>query len=137
MAAVERYTVRLSQDRISPACKTLFGYMVGLGAQMGDGANDPRQDVLLIARIRTVIGRPDRRLRPLWQAGFFPHYRIVDNREAAEEILQYTFLRLWDRFERYDVNKGACCPGSSGSRAIAHLIFSAKNPDEVVLTLFS
>jgi RNA polymerase sigma-70 factor (ECF subfamily) len=82
--------------------------MVGLGAQMGDGANDPRQDVLLIARIRSRDPQALIDAYALYGKRVFSLiYRIVDNREAAEEILQDTFLRLWDRFERYDADKGA------------------------------
>jgi RNA polymerase sigma-70 factor (ECF subfamily) len=34
-------------------------------------------------------------------------YRIVKDRGAAEELVQDTFLRLWDRADQYDPEKGA------------------------------
>jgi len=33
--------------------------------------------------------------------------RIVHDRQTAEEILQDTFMRLWNRYELYDPEKGA------------------------------
>jgi RNA polymerase sigma-70 factor (ECF subfamily) len=33
--------------------------------------------------------------------------RIVHDRQTAEEILQDTFMRLWNRYELYDAEKGA------------------------------
>jgi RNA polymerase sigma-70 factor (ECF subfamily) len=75
---------------------------------MAARASDPRQDVLLIARIRNRDPQALIDAYALYGKRVFSLiYRIVDNREAAEEILQDTFLRLWDRFERYDAEKGA------------------------------
>ncbi len=34
-------------------------------------------------------------------------YRIVQDRQAAEEVLQDTFLRLWERCELYEPERGA------------------------------
>jgi len=34
-------------------------------------------------------------------------YRVVKDRGAAEELVQDTFLRLWDRADQYDPKKGA------------------------------
>jgi RNA polymerase sigma-70 factor, ECF subfamily len=82
--------------------------MVGLGKEMADGASGPGQDALLIARIRSRDPQALIDAYALYGKRVFSLiYRIVDNREAAEEILQDTFLRLWDRFEQYDAEKGA------------------------------
>ena len=33
-------------------------------------------------------------------------YRMVDNRELAEDILQEAFVKIWNNFSSYDTGKG-------------------------------
>ena len=75
---------------------------------MPDRARPPLSDQKLIEGIRRrdpqalidTYARYGRRV-------FSLIYRIVQDRQTAEEILQDTFLRLWDRSELYDSEKGA------------------------------
>ncbi len=75
---------------------------------MPDRASPPQNDKLLIARIRR---REPQALIDAYacysKRVFSLIYRIVQDRQAAEEILQDTFLRLWGRSELYDPEKGA------------------------------
>jgi RNA polymerase sigma-70 factor (ECF subfamily) len=75
---------------------------------MRDKASTAQQDRLLIERIRRR--EPQALIDAYASYGtrvFSLIFRIVRDRQAAEELLQDTFMRLWDRFEAYDADKGA------------------------------
>ena len=107
MAAVERYTVICHRIEYPLPVRHVLDKWLGW-VRRWEMERMIRDRVLLIARIRSRDPQALIDAYALYGKRVFSLiYRIVDNREAAEEILQDTFLRLWDRFERYDADKGA------------------------------
>jgi Sigma-70 region 2 len=45
--------------------------------------------------------------------------RMMRNRDEAEDAMQETFVRIWERSHLYDPGKGAASPGPRPSRGIA------------------
>ena len=75
---------------------------------MPDRGNIARQDRLLLERIRRREPQALVDVYALYGKRVFSLIlRIVHDRQTAEEILQDTFMRLWNRYELYDPEKGA------------------------------
>jgi RNA polymerase sigma-70 factor (ECF subfamily) len=78
------------------------------GEQMLDRGDIARKDRLLMERIGRREPQALIDVYALYGKRVFSLIlRIVHDRQSAEEILQDTFLRLWDRYEFYDPEKGA------------------------------
>jgi RNA polymerase sigma-70 factor, ECF subfamily len=75
---------------------------------MLDRGDMARKDRLLMERIRRREPQALIDVYALYGKRVFSLIlRIVHDRQSAEEILQDTFMRLWDRYEFYDAEKGA------------------------------
>jgi RNA polymerase sigma-70 factor, ECF subfamily len=78
------------------------------GEQMLDRGDIARKDRLLMERIRRREPQALIDVYALYGKRVFSLIlRIVHDRQSAEEILQDTFMRLWNRYEFYDSEKGA------------------------------
>ena len=75
---------------------------------MPDRGDNARLDRLLMERIRRREPQALIDAYALYGKRVFSLIlRIVHDRQTAEEILQDTFMRLWNRYELYDAEKGA------------------------------
>jgi len=78
------------------------------GEQMLDREDTTRKDRLFMERIRRREPQALVDVYALYGKRVFSLIlRIVHDRQTAEEILQDTFMRLWNRYELYDPEKGA------------------------------
>lgn len=73
--------------------------------------NEPSADLLLEIDLVERIGRGDRRsFEQLYErfSGvlFSTAYRILNDREGAEDVLQDVFVQIWDKAAMYDARRG-------------------------------
>jgi RNA polymerase sigma-70 factor (ECF subfamily) len=107
------------------------GSETGPGAA-GDSASGTGDDEELVAQV--VLGSEpafaalyDRHVRAVFHAAL----RLVRDRGAAEEVVQETFLALWNRAELFDANRGALgawLVTIAHNRALDHLRAAGRRP---------
>ena len=98
-------------------------------ARAGDLGIDPELDARLV---RQMIGGSQEALAALYDrhssAVFAAAMRASGDRWIAAEVVQETFLALWDRAELFDRLAAVCPGGWRGSRAIEPSIASGRLP---------